>query len=104
MRFRLKTLLIVVSLICVLLAAILVPLTRYKRERQAILWFEGLGGDVRTEKAAFSGLIESLGGAPLEYATYLSLKRTPTTDADLKRVTSLSNLKVLYLDDTKISD
>ena len=107
LQVSLRTMLLLVTLLCVALATWVVPLERRRRAVEAI---KALGGTVifvsetRNESFPMGLLLQRLPDAYVEEVGYVLLSDTEITDSGLANVQGLTGLLGLSLDNTQVTD
>jgi internalin A len=102
MRFRLRSLLIVVAIIAALFAGVVVPIQQCRHDRAIVAELKARHGGnsvlIGTMPCWYSGLAKKLGFSPVERVTLIDLQHcTGVSDADLKTVAKLPNLLAFNL-------
>jgi hypothetical protein len=105
-QFSLRTLLVFVTLCAIPCSWLAVKVQQARREREAATAFRNLGGLAWYGEplSVPTWLSHLLGDDFFAHVWYVDLYRTDVSDAKLKRLESLSKLRVLNLYDTKITD
>jgi hypothetical protein len=106
-QFSLRTMLLAVTLICVLLGLLAQPLVEARKERTVIEALRRLGADVssRTVDTPGRGLLQPvLGSWPYLRATRVGLKGLPVGDEDLRHLENLRHVERLDLRGTGLTD
>lgn len=107
LQFSIRTLLVLVTLLCVALGLWCVPA---ERQRRAVTAIEKLGGEVAYAKPAASEtfpvplLRRWLPPVYFDEVEGLYLGDTQVTDAGLARLQGLTGLEILFLDNTPVTD
>lgn len=108
LQFSIRTVLLLVSVLCVALTVLVVPLEQRRRAVEAI---EALGGRVTyvdsqtTDESFPRGLLRRwLPQAYVDEVAIVGFSNTQITDAGLAPLEGLTGLRELYLDNTQITD
>ena len=108
LQFSFRSLLVLVTLLCVALSLWVVPL---ERRRRAVTAIEALGGSVsfvdgQTTNESFpkAFLRRWLPQAYLDEVEQVGLSNTQVTNAELAHLEGLTALQGLWLDDTQVTD
>jgi hypothetical protein len=106
-QMSLRTAFVIVTLLCAALSWCVVPA---ERRRQAMAIVEARGGRAvyavrHPERSVVMSYLRSwLPHAYFDDVEHISLSRSKVTDGDLARISALTTLRSLYIDDTQITD
>lgn len=110
-RFGLKSLLVVVTLLCIVLASISKPLLERRRQQQLLDQVTALGGRISNlgtillPQTPGRFLLSIFSASYDRYLLYrIDLSKTKVRDDDLESIAQLKHVKELNLSGTKISD
>ncbi|PHS06121.1 MAG: hypothetical protein COA78_14620 [Blastopirellula sp.] len=113
-RFSMRTLFILVTLLCVLLVPLSVSLYQARQRLLAVEWVLANGGMVAFNESGEVNYVNlhdtQITDAGLEHLkgmtslTFLMLNNTQVTDSGLEHLKGLTSLNILYLQRTQITD
>ena len=108
MQVSLRTVLVLVTLLCVALSMWGVPAERQRRAVAAVQELDGsvfyVEADPASEMFPVTFLRRWLPPDYCDEINYVDLSRTEVTDAGLAHLQGLTSLQVLYLDSTQVTD
>ncbi|HEV7222461.1 MAG TPA: leucine-rich repeat domain-containing protein [Pirellulales bacterium] len=108
MQFSLRTVLVLVTLLCIALGLWVVPAERQRRAVAAIQELDGrvsyVEADPASEMFPLTFLRRWLPPDYFNEIKYIALYRSKDTDAGLAHLQGLTSLQRLYLDNTQVTD